>query len=276
MLELFSWTRRAILLALTGLSVGMAWAQQPSLAQVERLSERMLASMAGDDARLELAVSNVYGRDLAPEKRAVAKAMMRSMLSDKRMHRYIAQVIAPVLSPTLTLKEGQAYVLEGIAALQRRGMVRLPTERKAQFLQHVVDMTAAIPAETCKAMLLGKLDLPAARDWEARHTGSLTLGAFEAVTALYQQAMQAELDGYPDVKTINPTQAKAAERAYEHALDVRIRRLPAGLTDRVLRNVEAAEPSEACQWFREAAFAVLDLTEPYRGWYLTRFTESMQ
>lgn len=269
-------SRRLIVGVVTGLSVFAACAQQPSQAQIEALATRTLASMAGDDARLEVAVDTLYGRDLTPEKRKVAKALLRSVFGNERLPRYLAQVLAPVAGPTLTPKEAQAYVIEGMAALQVQGLRRLPTERKARYLQQLLDMAAAVPAGTCKAMFLGKLDARTAGLVAQRHDASLPLGEFEAATQLYRDLVEAELTGYPDVKTLSPAQAKGAERAYELAMNARIRRLPPGLNDRVLRNVEAAEPTEACLWFRETTAAALDLTEPYRGWYLTRFADGLQ
>ena len=110
---------------------------------------------------------------------------------------------------------------------------------------------------------------------EARYNATLSLREFEAISLLGQEAAEAELAEYPDVRVINVVQAKSAERAHASALDVRAQRLPAGMLDR-LQNMETAEPSEACRWAQEMLGAALDLSEPYRGWWMTRYVESLQ
>lgn len=267
---------RATATSLLLLCAGNAWAQTSSSAQVEVAVGRMLAALASDDARLEQSVTNNYGRDLSPEKRKVVKAMMRSTMGHERMPQYLAQILTPVLTPTLSVKEAQAYLIEGIAALQLRGLARLPTERQAQYLKHMVDMTGAMPASACKSLFLGKFDTRQAALMEQRYNASLPLGAFEAIVNLYRDSSLAELTKYPDARTINAQQAQGAERAHELAVAARVRRLPPGLSDRVMQNPEAADAAEACLWFRETTSAALDLTEPYRSWFMTRFSEGLQ
>ena len=266
--------QRAVTLALACLCIGTAHSQQPSQATVEAQAARALATLAQDDAILDQNISVIYGRDITAEKRAIAKAQLRWFLRDERVAAYLVRLMLPVASPTLTPKDAQAFVVEGMASLKARGLRRLPTERKGQVVQLSLGMFKAIPVGVCKAMALGKLDTQTTHLIEARYNASLPLRSFEAIVALVQDAVEAELAEYPDMKTTNPTQARAADRAHALALQSRAERLPAGLLDRT-QDLETAEPSEACLLVRESLAAGLDLAEPYRGWWLSRLVEAL-
>ena len=196
------------------------------------------------------------------------------MLND-RLPRYIVQLVAPIASPTLPAAEAQASIMEGLAVLGQRGMRRLSTEQKTQLLRFSIVMFKSIPATTCKALALGQLDTRAGRRLELRYAASLSLPEFEAHAAAVRAAVEAELSEYPDLKSINKGQAKAAERAYNAAVDARAQRLPAGMLER-LETLETADAAEVCRWVQLSLSASLDLAEPYRGWWLSRFFESMQ
>lgn len=263
--------QRAAATALASLCMGAATAEQPSRATAETHATWNPARWAQGDAILD----QIYGRNLSPEKRAVAKAHLGAVLSDERWHAYVAQLLKAVASPTLTEREAGAIVIEGIASLKARGLLRLSTEQQARVVQLAGRMSAAVPVETCKAMALGKLDSRAVNLIEARYTASLPLREFEAVLALARDAIEAELDEHPDVRTVNKTQAKAAERAHAVALEARAKRLPAGLLDRGFQDGEAADPHEVCLAMRESVAAGLDLKEPYRTWWLSQFFANM-
>lgn len=257
-----------------------ALAQQPvkvtpeQLKQLQPFVAQTLAAQAADDARLELAVDNLYGRDLSPDKRAVAKDAMRAVLVNERLPAYVLQSLAPVVTTMMNTIDLQPYVARSMWALQARGIRRLPTARKADYLKFTLNMAAAVPASTCKALFLGKLDAGLAVRLTQRYAATLPLAGFEEFSLVGKDSAEAELAGYPDVSTPTASQAASAQRAYVAAMSERLRRLPAGVNDRVLDNPETAEPAEACLWFRESAAAVLDLAEPYRGWQLTQVVGS--
>lgn len=240
------------------------------LKQLQPIAAQTLAALVKDDARLDLAIDTAYGRDLAPEKRAVAKAAMRAMLADERLPAYMLQFLAPVLTPTMSASDVQPYVMQSIRVLRQRGIRRLSTERKVQFMHFMLSMAAAVPAATCKALFLGKLDTGVAERLEQRYTASLPLAGFEAVNALARDSMAAELAGYPQTNEAPTGQTGSTERAYAAAMNARLKLLPEGVNDRVLSSPETAEPAEACLWFRASTAAVLDMAEPYKGWYLTQ------
>lgn len=272
---IFNSIRHFFVCILIGFFVGVAAAKQPSRANIELLFSEILVRMTTDDVMLDVGVDAVYGSGLSPEKRKVARVMLRSIFSNERMPAYLAKVMGPVRSPTLTENERRAYLREGLSMLQKLGLRRLSTEQKAQRFQYLINMAGAISAKSCKALFLGRVDLLTEALITGRYYASLPVGDFEAVFLLHKAAIEAELAEYPDVKTITPTQAKGAERAYLLAMNARIQRLPAGLNDRVMNNLEAADPVDVCHWFRETTAAVLDLDEPYRGWHLTRLVEGM-
>jgi hypothetical protein len=96
--------------------------------------------------------------------------------------------------------------------------------------------------------------------WERQYVASLPPAEFQRVLAMYQDATEAELSDYPSVRTLNEVQAKGAERAHQAAMVERFRTLPAGLAKRVMGNMEAADPAEACQVGATVFNAMLDLT----------------
>lgn len=255
---------------------GVIAQQQRPTSRLESEIANTLAGYVRDDALLERSVSAAYGTGLSPEKRDVAKAVLRSLMSSEQMPGYLTRLLAPVMGPNLSKNEGREYVMEGVSALQTKGLRRLPTQRQVQFLKHTLDMAGAVPSSMCKALFLGKLNTAQANLLERRYAASLPLGRFEALMAMYQNAAEAELAGYPDLKILSATQAKGAERAYEGVMKGRIQRMPPGLNERVLDDLDGSEPIEACKWFRETTGAALDLKEPYLGWYMTRFIDSMQ
>jgi hypothetical protein len=268
--------RRAIVVTLLlGLSFGTTWAQRLSPFEVEAAATRALAAIARDDALLELAISNMYGPDLSPDKRAIAKSGLRAEIQNDRLPRYMAQLIVPIASPTLLERDAIAYVAEGMVALRARGLRRLPTDHKAELVRQTMGTLAVVPATVCKAMVLGKLDPRTRRLVAMQQDALVPLRDFEALVALSQAATEAELAEYPAVRTINEAQAKAAERAFMLAVEARIKGLPAGTMDR-MQDLETAHPVDACRWGRLMAAASLDLTEPYRGWWLSRFVEGLQ
>lgn len=266
--------RRAGVLVLTCLCFSAAHSQQPSQATLEAHAARALATLAQDDAALDQSISIIYGKEIAPEKRAVVKTQLRWFIRDERVVAYLLRLMLPVTSPTLTSKDAQALVVEGMASLKARGLRRLPTERKAQVVQLSLGMFTAVPVGVCKAMALGKLDTQTMHLIEARYNASLSLRSFEAMVALVQDAVEAELAEFPDMKTLNSTQAQGADRAHTLALQSRAERLPAGLLDRT-QDLETADPYEACLLVRESLAAGLDLAEPYRGWWLSRLIEGL-
>jgi hypothetical protein len=268
--------RKLAVLATVLASAASVFAQQSKQEQLQALVTRSLASQVRDDARLDVAIERTYGAGLDPQKHAIAKSSLRALLANERLPAYLARVLAPIVSPSLTPTEGQAYIVEVLSSLRTSGLRRLSADRQAQYVAFTVNMAASIPAATCKALFLGKLDTRTGGLVELRHIAALPLREFEAVIQLYQDSSEAELAGYPDARILNATEASGADRAYAAAVATRLQRLPTGLGDRVLRNVEASEPREACLWFRENLAAALDLTDPYRGWYLARFTERMQ
>ena len=138
--------QRAVTLALACLCIGTAHSQQPSQATVEAQAARALATLAQDDAILDQNISVIYGRDITAEKRAIAKAQLRWFLRDERVAAYLVRLMLPVASPTLTPKDAQAFVVEGMASLKARGLRRLPTERKAQVV-HRLERKQLLPLQ---------------------------------------------------------------------------------------------------------------------------------
>jgi hypothetical protein len=262
-----NWIQRMAALALFGLCISTASAQQPSPANTEDLIARHLAAWAQDAALMDQMVDSIYGRNLSAEKRALVKGHFRSFLRNERLPAYLVRVMRPVASPTLTEKEAQAFLVEGMAWLKEQGQMRLPTERKAQFVRFSIGMMTAVPARACKAIALGELDRRTESMLEILYSASLPTAVFERHLALVHETLEAGLAESADVKAINKTQAQAAERAFGLAFQARASRLPAGLQPS--QDLAASDPAEVCLLTRESLAAGLDLSEPYRGWWLS-------
>ena len=226
--------------------------------------------------QLDSVVTKTYGVKLPAEKAEVARRTLRALIFNDALPEYVAKLLLPVYRPGITPKELTAAATEGIAHMQVKGIARLQPERQAAFVSHVIDMARAIPPSSCKAMFLGQMSTVESAALERMYIAALSLGKFEAVSNLYREAAEAELAGYPDVRTINSQQAKLAEKVYEAASVKRIRsQVPQDVIRRVNQDAASAAPSEVCAVMTSNIEGMLDLTEPYRSWQLTRFVQSM-
>lgn len=247
---------------------------------VPQLANRLaidLKSQFGTTEQLNAAITRTYGEQLSPEKEEVARNTLRVLMSNDAVPMYLAKLLVPIYGPGITRKEVASAMAEGLAQMQVKGLARLSADRQAAFVTHMVSMTKAIPASVCKAMFGGRLDTNASAAIERRYIASLPLDRFEAITNLYKEAAEAELAEYPDARVINHSQAKLAEKVYEAASAKRLRaKLPQAVIQRVLQGVDSAPPSEVCSVMSESIAGMLDMSEPYRSWQLTRFTQSMQ
>jgi hypothetical protein len=254
-----------------------ATAQSEKVSKIAELVTVELKSQFGTAEQLNAVITKTYGVKLSPEKENVARNSLRAVMFNEAVPMYIAKLISPFYHPDTTQKELASAMAEGIAQLQVKGVLRLSSERQASFVAHMVSMAKAIPSSDCKAMFIGRLDTTASVALERRYIASLPSVRFESITNLYREAIEAELAGYPDARTINLNQAKLAEKVYETAT---VKRLHAKVAQAVLQRVnqgaENAPSSEVCLVMSETIEAMLDMAEPYRSWQLTRFMESIQ
>jgi hypothetical protein len=267
--------QRGATVALACLCIGTASSQQHPRSPIEASFAQTLTAIAKDDALLDQFVPVIYGQDLSSEKHAIAKTDLQSLLRNEQLPAYLVLLLRPVASSTLTEHAAQAIVADGIASLKVRGLRRLPAEQQARALRLFVGVFRAVPPALCKAMILGQLDTHTANTLGNRYNASLPLREFRAFIALTRNAVEAELAGYPDVRAISPRQAEAAELAHMLALRSRAERLPLGLLDRT-QDLAAADPAEACLLVCESLAAGIDLAEPHRGWWLTRYFGTVQ
>lgn len=274
-------TVRRTVFALLGAAVLTCAA--PVLAQsntVAKVAERLAVELKrqfGTQEQLDAAVTNFYGVKLTPEKREVARRALSALLFNDAVPTYIANLLVPVYRPDITQKEMAAATIEGIVQMQAKGIARLPGERQAAFVAHIVAMARAVSPSACKAMFLGRLNTTASAALERQYIASLPLGNFEAITSLYKEAAEAELAGYPDARVINQQQAKLAEKVYEAASNKRLRaQVPQDVIQRVKQGADSAAPRDVCAFMTATVEGMVDMTEPYRSWQLTRFAQSMQ
>lgn len=251
-------------------------AQSETVSKIAALLTVELESQFGTAEQLNAAVTKSYGVKLSPTKENIARAVLRELMFNEAVPMYIAKLILPFYHPGITRKEIASAMVEGIAQMQVKGLIRLSSERQAAFITHMVSMAKAIPASDCKAMFVGRLDTNASALLERRYIASLPVDRFESITNLYKEAVEAELNGYPDARTINSSQAKLAEKVYETATVKRLsKNIAPAVLQRVNQGADSAPSSEVCLVLSETIAAMLDMAEPYRSWQLTRFTQSM-
>lgn len=257
--------------------LGPAFAESTAVTKVAELIAFELKKEFGTPEQLDAVITKTYGVKLSPEKASVARNVMRTLLFNEAVPIYIAKLLIPVYRPDITQKEMAAAVVEGIAQMQVKGLARLPLERQAAFVAHMLSMTQSIEPSACKAMFLGRLDTPASAALERRYIANLPIGKFEAISNLYKDAAEAELARFPDARTINRQQAKLAEKVFESASIKRLRaQVPQAIIQRVNQDAESATPSEVCAVLSAKIGGMLDMDEPYKSWQLTRFVQSMQ
>jgi hypothetical protein len=247
---------------------------------VTKVAEQVAAELRrqySTSEQLDAAVTKTYGVKLSADKAEVARRTMRALIFNDAVPAYMAKLLVPVYRPDITPKEMTAAAMEGIAQMQVKGLARLRPERQAAFVGHIVDMARSVPPTSCKAMFLGQMSTAESAVLERRYIAGLPLGKFEAISNLYREAAEAELAGYPDARVINAQQAKLAEKVYAAASAKRLRaQVPQEVVRRVNQAAESAAPNEVCAFMTSTVEAMLDMTEPYRAWQLTRFAQSMQ
>ena len=227
--------------------------------------------------QLDLIVSKSYGVSLSPEKTIVARNSLRALMFNEALPGYMARILSPVNRPGITSGERSAAILQSVSQMQTKGLGRLSADKQMAFLKHVIATTRFISAADCKAIYQGKMDAATSAALERRYIATLPLGRFEAITSLYRAAAEAELSGYPDARTINAQQAKLAEKVFEDASVKRlVAQVPQDVIQRYIQDSEGAAASDVCAVMATSAEGMLDMTEPYRSWQLTRFAESMQ
>jgi|ERR1035437_3442559 hypothetical protein len=248
-----------------------------TVTQYSELLKVELTAQFGTKEKLNAAITKLYGTKLSPEKEEVARNNLRTLVFNDAVPIYLARLIWPIFRPEMTSNEVSAAMLEGMAQMQTRGFMRLPTERQAELVSQTVSMAKAISSSDCKALMTGRLDGNASSLVERSYVASLPFEKFSSILNLYKQATEAELAGYPEVRAINQSQAKLADTAWEAATIKRLReKLPRDVVLRVVNGIDTAPSSEVCSVVSERLAAMLDMTEPYRSWQLIRFTQGTQ
>ena len=271
-------TRKVILCILVGLSPFIsAHAQAESEeAKFAGLLKIELKKMYGTDAQLDAAVRTAYGATLSPEKTLIGRKYFQTLFFHEKTPDFLARLVLPLANANVSKGQLNAAMMEGLLGLQLKGLARLSTTEHASFIVYMGRMSQGIPASQCKAMYLNQMSTAEAIAVERSYIVSASNGEFEQLHELYRAAVLAELNSYPDKRTINAQQAEVAAKVYESASQARIRLelTPVQLT-RIQAGVATAPPSDVCAFMTAYVTGMLDMPEPYKGWQL-RFVESMQ
>jgi hypothetical protein len=231
----------------------------------------------GTQAQMDQAIERVFGVKLSPQKAAVARSDLQAVLAHPQLPAYLAQVVLPLSGAKISKEELAAATTEVMQQVQVKGIARLTADKQAMMVRHVIDMAKWAPAPLCKALFLGQLDSQKSAALERRFIASLPLGKFEAISALYRAASEAELNKYPDRRTLSASQAKITEQAQENSGARRLMaRVAPDVIERVNQSAESAPAEEVCLVMTETTEAMLELPDPFRSWALTRFAQAMQ
>ncbi len=272
--------RRAIRVASALLVLCWMSLVQAQVVVVEKVTAEVAVELRrqfGTTEQLDAAVTKAYGMKLSADKAEIARRTLRALIFNDAVPAYMAKLLVPVYRPDITQKELTSATIEGLSQLQVRGIARLQPERQAAFVGHIIRMARAIPPASCKSMFGGQMSTSESATLELRYIAALPLGKFEEISTLYKEAAEAELAGYPDARVINTQQAKLAEKVYESASIKRLRaQVPQAVIQRVNQDASSASPSEVCAVMTSVVEGMLDMTDPYRAWQLTRFAQSMQ
>lgn len=247
--------------------------------EVRKLAEDVafeIKRLYGTPERLDALITKVYG-PLSPEKANAARHIMRGILFHEGVANYAAQLIAPIYRPGVTANELSSAVTEGMMQLQLSGIARLDAQSQASFVRYSVDIAQMMPPEMCKAMYLGQLTSAQSAVVERRYLVQMPLPRFTSILNLYKESIDAELSGYPDVRSISREQAMLAEKVYTSTVT---RRAAAQMSRQALQSIDedpqSALPEDVCNFLVVILEGMLDLSEPYRSWQLTRFAQGLK
>jgi hypothetical protein len=268
-------SRLAVLVLAAATTVPLS-AQEPTEAGLTQLFRVELQRQFASDEQLDAALRKTYGVELEPDKAKFTRNMLRALLTNDALPAYLAKTLKPAFRAP-TNQDTTSLVLDAVVGLQVKGLRRVPANQQAQFLQHVVDTSLAVPAEKCRAGYEGQLTLRESAALEMRYASSLPLQRYSAVMQLYREAMEAELAGRPAVRTVTEEQARQAQQAMEEASAKRVRATFAPQDVAAFANSKAqVNPVVFCAFATAYLKGTLDMPEPYKSWQLVRFVQDMQ
>jgi hypothetical protein len=268
--------RTVFLLVAALLTIHSATARAESAETLEKIIQQALSANLSTTAQLEASIDKAYIGKLHPRNRARGLEYFKRTLENPGLATYLAKAIAPVYKKEMTSMEVTTSFLDAMATAQVKGLARLPTEKQAVFVQHMIDVMQAVPPASCKALLLGKISTYDAVVLERVYVGQLPLEKFDAIASIYVEALEAELANNPAARTITDEQSKEVEKIIETYAVKRWASLSPALIKRVLDDQDNADPVEVCQFYTAFSQSMLDLGEPYRSWQMIKYVQSMQ
>jgi len=268
----------ALALALAVLSPVAMWpcearAQSKSAEQIAVSVRLVLREQYGTPEQIDAVVHRLYGATLSPQKAEVARRTFLTLAFHKAFPMYLGKLLEPIYRAGVTsTAQIKPLVQDGVEHTFGKGFTRISAEQQEVLLRHVLDMFRALEPSECKRMFLGQVSTTEFDALERRFAAELPLEKFKALNEVYVAAMEAELNGYPDARSVSTEQAKLADEALNRAAD---KRIPREVFDRVVADVPNASPTDACSFMTSFSESMLDLDEPYRSWLLTQFVGNM-
>ncbi|MEJ6021674.1 hypothetical protein [Ramlibacter sp. PS4R-6] len=268
--RIFGW----LLAALLGL-VSTVHAQVPTERELASLFRALIEDRYATDAQLDAVL--LQRAPWSAEQLAIRRPMLRAVMRHEAMPAYMAAIMLPMLKadPKADFRRLGA---EAMMMLQSKGVARLPEQRQAELVEHIIAVARSAGAKQCTAVLRGKVAPREIDDMELAYLVKAPLATLEAVTRLYQEAAEAELSRFPDVRRIDAGQAGMAAKVYALTIRERVRSkfTPAQLRELNSGELEDVPATDVCDMLTEAISAMLDMPEPYRAWQLVRFAQGLQ
>lgn len=253
-----------------------AWSDDRLLAEaIQAVRESTQKELAGGG--LQAIVEKLYQGQLGPAQAEIAERTLRAIMTNEQYAEYIARVLLPLFRQDAAAPRVRAAITESVQALTLKGMQRLPPERQAAFVQHMLNLVHSLTPEGCAAIFLGQVPEAAMSLLERRYLATLEAAPFSQVMTLYAEASISELEGFPGVRSISAVQQKAGEQALVESVARRLREtMSPQAVQRVLRNMKTAPEADVCTYMRNFLHGALDLPEPQRSWVLVTLVQKFQ
>jgi hypothetical protein len=273
-----SFARIALLCAvLTCSAPAFAESPRPDPKAIAQSFVDELQAIAGSPERLDAVMLRIYGAKLPADKVAIASEQTRRIWAHAAFGPYLRELLVPLVKVKAKPADMNAAALEALAALSSKGLLRMPVERQRQFIRLSILIFESMPPAQCKKLTNDEYSTAQAVAIERRVLVGLPVDQFAAVMTLYADSAEAELNEYPEVRTLSTEQASLSEKVYDDALDERLGAdlSPAALK-RVAKDITTAPAGEVCALSIASIRAIEDMSEPYRTWKVLRFLESVQ
>lgn len=261
--------------------VGPASAQAPGPAgsgmshrEVRGEVVRTLTALAPDDAALRLILAQKFGNGLKPSHVEASLTWLREIVLHPGLPELLAEVVGPHLREGMPVERIPSHLPDALSLAESRGLGRLSFQRQEAALKIGLDALRTARPEGCRRILLASLS-----DTEADKSDQLPLAGqtpemIDEYLSLSQEAIRAEVAGFPAAFEPSTEQAELAKQAYLEQLNTVLDQHSIERLHAAFAQPEAVEASELCRLFLEALQITLRVQLPHRQWLIAYMLKS--